>query len=324
MDLVLICAGLAGLVLGSHATVLGARGLARQFHVSELVIGLTVTSVGTSLPEIATNLAAALSSAAGVDASGIAIGNIIGSNLSQITLLLGAAGLVARLTIPRRALRRESAAVFGAMMLSLLASIDGIIARWEGGLLVAAYAVYIAGVIVTERRARRGDAQAAEGDTAACDAPPRRVAWDTLLVLIGLCAVVAAADVLVDHAVGLARVAGLDEAGIGLLVGLGTGLPELAVSLQAIIRGSGALSIGNLLGSNITDPLLSLGLGAAVHPVLVPEVALLFDFPYWVLGTSVALLLLLNHLGLNRKESSILILLYAMFLYLRFAGIAAP
>jgi len=125
IPLLQLALAVVGLAVGSMLVVRGALGIAAIARVRPLVIGLTVTSVGTSLPEIATNLAAALSGRAGVDVSGLAVGNIVGSCLSQITLLLGIAGLVATIRVPPRALRRDSAAVVGALVLMLLFSVDG-------------------------------------------------------------------------------------------------------------------------------------------------------------------------------------------------------
>lgn len=311
-ELFYILAGLVGLWWGSDFAVEAARSIAKKLRVSDLIIGLTITSIGTSLPEISTNVIAGLSTRAGVDASGIAVGNIIGSNLGQITLLLGIAGLMATLTIPRRSLRRDGMMLFMAIVLMYITAVDGFVSRAEGGLLVIAYLGYLLLILDQERlktRNSRHRRKAGGRDYA--------ITRDSIKTLVGLIVVVYSAQLVVEKGVSAALSYGIEESVIGLFVGLGTSIPELTVSIRAIAKHAGELSLGNLIGSNITDPLLSFGLGASIAGVTVPEIVLKFDFPFWMVSTLIALLLLYNHLNLNRKESSILILLYALFMYTR-------
>lgn len=315
-SIAILLLSLGGLVWSADRAVTSARALSARLGVPPLVIGLTVTSIGTSLPEVGTNVAAALSGLRGLDASGIAVGNIVGSNLGQITLLLGLSGLAARLTLPTHSLRRDGAAVLGALGVMFLVSVDGVVRPPEGIALVALYAGYLAFVVRQEvARARAEDL-------------PRAVRTGgstlghTVIVLVGLAAVVGCADLLVGRAVYLGRTLGADEITLGLLVGLGSSLPELTVSLRALRSDDSGLSLGNLLGSNITDPLLSFGVGAAIHPVSVPHRVLAFDFPCWLVATATALLLLSNDRNLDRRESGVLLLLFGLYLYLRLGGAA--
>ena len=140
--MILALLGLAGLVFGSSIAVKGAMNLATRWRVSPMVVGLTITSIGTSIPEIATNLTAAVTSATGTDASGIAMGNIVGSNLSQITLLLGVTAMFATITVPKRALLRDGGMLIVALIAMFLACLDGEVARWEGGVLILLFALY--------------------------------------------------------------------------------------------------------------------------------------------------------------------------------------
>ncbi len=309
-EVFLIILGLFGLTWGSDFAVEAARMMAKKLRVSELTIGLTITSIGTSFPEIFTNVMSAISTRRGLDASGIAVGNIIGSDLAQITLLLGITGFIATLTMPKKALRRDGFMLFIALIFMYLVCVDGIVTMGEGFLLILTYIIYLIYLITQEKIVSTED-----------DGGKRdfNVFWDVSKVVVGLIVIIFAADLLVTNGVLFARDWGFSNSVIGLFVGLGTSLPELSVALRAISKKAGELSLGNLIGSNITDPLLSFGLGALIAPITVSSVVLYFDFVYWLAATSIALLLLYNHLDLNRKESSVLIIVYSLFLYTRLA-----
>jgi cation:H+ antiporter len=312
LEFLLMVVGLVGLGLGSGLVVRGAVLISQRLRISPLVVGLTVTAVGTSIPEIATNVSAAIDVLRGVPASGIAIGNVIGSCLSQITLLLGVAGLAGVLTCPRRSLRRDGGMLVVAMLAMLAACLDGTLDRLEGGALVLVYLAYLVGVVIQERE------EGAIAPEVAAPAPKRGALWWAMGSLaFGLAVVVGSAELAVGSAVTLAQAAGVDNSLLGLGVGLGTGLPELVISVQALRSQAGMLGLGNLLGSNITDPLLSIGLGALVSPLAVPPIALAFDFPAWIAATAVALLLLFNHLDLSWRESCVLLVVFGLFVWVR-------
>lgn len=309
MDAVLLLlTGLVGLAVGADLVVRGALATAARLHLPPLVAGLTITSVGTSLPEIATNIAVGLEVRGGAAVSGLAIGNVVGSCLSQITLLLGAAAMVATLSASPRALKRDGAMLVVALLALLAACLDGELARWEGGLLILAWLLYLFAVLRLD--------MPGEAVVGLVSGSPWR---DGLQLAGGLVLVVLASELVVDKAVILAEALGVSRSLIGLMVGLGTGLPELSVSLKAVREQAGRLSLGNLIGSNITDPLLSAGVGATIAPLAVPEVALRVDFPFWLAATLIAVALLFNHQDLNRRESSVLLVLFVLFAYVRVA-----
>ncbi|MEA3255459.1 MAG: calcium/sodium antiporter [Candidatus Altiarchaeota archaeon] len=307
-EIFFIILGLLGLWWGSDFAVEAARRIAVKLRVSDLIIGLTITSIGTSLPEIATNVMAGF---AEEDASGLAVGNIIGSDLCQITLLLGIVGFMATLTIPKRALKRDGFMLFIALILMYITASDGHVTRGEGILLVFTYIIYLIYLLNQERVLRNNKTKKESGKGS------HTLGIDLIKTFVGLTFVVAGAYLIVENGVSIASRMGITESLIGIFVGLGTSIPELTVSLRAIKQKAGELSLGNLIGSNITDPLLSFGLGASVAGVSVTSSVIHFDFVYWMVATAIALLLLYNHMNLNRKESTVLIILYLLFIYLK-------
>ncbi|RLI88486.1 MAG: hypothetical protein DRO76_00045 [Candidatus Altiarchaeales archaeon] len=310
-EIFFITLGLLGLWFGSDFAVEAARRIAVKLKVSDLIIGLTITSIGTSLPEISTNILAGFSTLAEKDASGIAVGNIIGSDLAQITLLLGIVGFLATLTIPMRSLKRDGFMLFIALILMYITAIDGHVSRGEGVILVLAYIIYLIYLLNQERvlENKKTKSKSEKRDY--------KIGIDLIKTIVGLTVVVVSAYLIVENGVSMALQIGITESVIGIFVGLGTSIPELTVSLRAIKERAGELSLGNLIGSNITDPLLSFGLGASVAGVTISQSVLQFDFVYWMAATTIALFLIYNHMNLNRKESSVLIILYLLFIYLK-------
>jgi cation:H+ antiporter len=304
--------GLLGLWFGSDLAVDAAKKIAAKLGISDLIVGLTIASIGTSLPEIFTNVMAGIKISQGIDplaSSGIAIGNIIGSNLGQITIILGIVGFIATLELTKKSLRRDGLMMLLALFLMYFAAMDGYVSRIEGIFLALVYVLYIIILIKQEKIVSKVRTKS-RGEKSG-------ILINCLLSLVGLIIVIIAADLIISNGINLTKDMHISSSLIGIFVGLGTSLPELSVSIKAVMRKSGRLSLGNLIGSNITDPLFSFGLGASIAGVTVTQEVLQFDFVFWMISTLIALLLLFNHLNINRKESSILILLYAMFIYFR-------
>lgn len=305
---ILLILGIIGLWFGGGIIIPAAKRISERMKISEIVIGLTVVSIGTSIPEIATNITAGYSNLQGVEASGIAIGNIVGSCLSQITLVIGIVGLFATMYITHRSLKRDGFMMIFAILAMTLAAIDLHITQLEGMILVGIYLAYIIYLLKGEKifvKTRRPSAK------------HHKNILDLVLILVGTTIVVIAATLTVNNGVTIAKALGAKEALIGILVGLGTTLPELSISLKAALEKS-KLSIGNLIGSNITDPLLSLGLGASIAGFSVTKETMIFAVPFWLIGSIIALLLLHNHANLNKNESAVLILIFTLFIYLQF------
>lgn len=309
---VLVLLSLGALVFASDAVVHAGRALARHYGVSPLVVGLTITSIGTSLPEVATNVAAGLSGQVGEDASGVAVGNVLGSNIGLLTLLLGITGILAPLTTPARVLERDGRVMVGALLAMGLLSLDGTIGRVDGALLLGAYAAYMAWLV-----AARGEDLADAPDEEPEAFNRRRTAVE---LVGGLLLVLVSANVMVQNGVFIAETVGVPAVLVGLGVGIGTGLPELAVAVRSV-RSDPAMALGNLLGSAITNPLLALGSGALVYPVVVDPEVLRFDWVYTLVCTLIALLLLREDTRLGRHEAGALLMLFVLFAWLRGAVI---
>jgi len=304
-----------------------------------LVIGLTLLAIGSDLPEIATNIGVGIAVREGLNTSGIALGNVLGSSLAQITLVAGIAGLMGKIKIEKRTFLRDGLAVLLTFFLMLTVSIDGYISSFEGILLIVAYIIYllILGHVLSMRMSRevipfffrrlfhRFRGQEALEEIELVEKTPRisrqKVSPIIFLVnltviLIGLALVALGANWVVFHGHALAKILGMDDLLMGLFLGLGTSLPELVISVVAVYDGAAAIGIGNILGSNILDQSLALGSGAAISGFVVNPRVLIFEFPFLFLGTVMTLTMLKDHNDLDRYESVLLILFYCLFLFL--------
>jgi len=281
----LLAVGLALLIGSGEFLVRGSVGFARSVGLSPLFIGLTLVGFGTSAPELVASLIAAFR-----EAPGIAVGNVVGSNIANVVLILGVAALVAPLPVFRQDFHRDALALGLATLVAVGIVLTGNVTRLAGVVLVAMLVTYIFVTYRLERDQPDSEAHRHE-DEAALVAPPTNGAMRHLAVAIAaLVGVVIGAKLLVDAAIVLAAQFGVPEAVIGLtVVAIGTSLPELAVSCIAAYRGQGAVAVGNVVGSNIYNVLGILGATAIVHPLRVPpEIA---DFDIWAMLAAAVLLL---------------------------------
>ena len=272
----LFLAGLGLLLLGAELLVRGASRLALALGLAPVIVGLTVVSIGTSAPEMAISIGGAL---AGTPA--LALGNIVGSNIANVLLILGLVALVAPLVVHRQLVWLDVPIMIAASVLCFVMALDGHIARWEGVVLLACAIGYVVFLI---RLARRHPEQVPDTPSSehAEPAPKPRVIRQVLLMVIGLGMLIAGAQFLVDAATQMAAALGLSALVIGLtVVAVGTSLPEIATSILSVIRGQRDLAVGNIVGSNIFNLLLILGATALVAAGGVPisTSALRFDLP---------------------------------------------
>ncbi len=295
-------AGLLLLVLGGHALVGGASALAARLGVSPLVVGLTVVAWGTSAPELAVSLGAALRGQ-----GDIALGNVVGSNIFNILGVLGLSALVAPLAVSRRLVRLDVPILIALSAAVYVFGLDGRVSTVEGALLVAAGAAYTVFAVRTSR-----------GEAPPVPAPPGApaLAGGAARVVAGLALLALGAHWLVESAVALARGLGISELVIGLtIVAAGTSLPEVAASVVAAWRGERDIAVGNAVGSNIFNILSVLGLTAAVSRAGVPvaPAALAFDIPVMVAVAVACLPLFFTGLRIGRGEGALLVGYYAAY-----------
>lgn len=318
LAIALVVLGLALLTAGGEALVRGATVVARVAGVSPAVIGLTVVAMGTSLPELTVSVLAA--SRGEPD---LAVANVVGSNIFNVTGILGITALVSVLPVHGAAVRLEWPFMFAASVGALLAMWNGTIGRAEGAVGLVALAVFTAYVVHIARREVKGAerdqiaAVAAEHDIpgSAAGAPQLRRALG--LLAVGLVLLVLGGRWLVDGAIGIARLAGLTERVIGLtVVAAGTGAPELATSLVAARRGRTDVAVANMIGSSIFNLLGILGFAAVLTPLPVAP-ALVATDGWWMVGTTLVLLpLLRSGMRLTRVEGALLVAIYVAYVAL--------
>ena len=295
-ELALFLAGLAILVWGASRAVTAAADLALHYGVSAFFIGVTVISVGTSVPEMTTSVYAAL-----YGAGDLVVGNIVGSETSQITLALGVVAILAPFAARRRQTLIYGGAMVLAMVIMMLTLEDGVIGRSEGFLMMLAYAAFVHDMYTS-----RGGEEITE-EVVESEPPRQTVPW----ILLGLALTAVGGHLLVTNGVALARIVGVPEFLIGLLTGLGTTLPEITVAGIAATHGRQGISVGALLGSNITDPVFSLGVGALVADVTVGNAAAASASMQYMLAVSLVVLgILYWREGAGRPEGAVCVLLY--------------
>lgn len=272
----LFALGLAALLVGAELLVRGASKLALAIGLSPLVIGLTVVAIGTSSPEIAIGVGGALRGN-----TDLALGNIVGSNIANVLLILGLIALFTPLVVARQLVRIDVPIMIAVSLLTLWLAWDGNIGRIDGLLLSAGAAIYIGFLI---RLARNTPDHAPEPARPKAEDKPR-VPLQLVFIVAGLALLVWGADQLVDAATGLARDWGLSELVIGLtIIAVGTSLPEIATCVLAAVRGQSDLAVGNIVGTSIFNLLLVLGLMSVVAPEGVPvsSAMLRFDLPVMI------------------------------------------
>lgn len=269
MVYLLAAVGLVLLFIGGEFLVRGSVGVARKLGLSEMLIGLTLVGFGTSVPELVTSLQAVSDGAVGV-----AVGNVVGSNIANVLLIIGLAALISPILTQPRAIARDFMVMIAAtVVFILLAYFDGF-SRLTGILLVGALLIYVVGSVIADKRsmAQNGAAAALHEDEASALAAPSSLAISLLIAIAGMVGVVFGAKLLVENAVIIATRAGLSEAVIGLsLVAVGTSLPELATSVVAAMRGKQDVAVGNVIGSNIFNLFGILGVTAIVSPFSVTD-----------------------------------------------------
>lgn len=304
MTYILLAIGLVLLALGGNTLVDGAVCLARRMGVSPLLIGLTLVGFGTSTPELVSSLVAVFQ-----HSDGIAVGNVVGSNIANILLVLGAAALIAPVRVDAKSFARDGAFLSAATLLLVSSIFMGQIGRALAMVLVATLVVYLVYSYISDKR------QHAKNTTPAEQTENKNIPmwWALIKTFGGIALTILGARMLVDNATILARNWGVSEAVIGLtIVAVGTSLPELATSVISSLRRQNDVAFGNVVGSNIYNALFILGVTALFAPIAIPA-GLTMDAMLMLVVTAVLIAIALLRGGFSRGIGLLFLVVYAAY-----------
>ena len=300
LDIVFIVLGVWCVLKGADYLTEGAAAVARRMHIPEMIIGLTIVAAGTSAPELFVSVVSALKGT-----SDLAVGNVVGSNIMNTMLIVGVAAMVAPMTISKTTVKKDLPFTVGASMLLLFLAFDHFLGHDGGFLLLAAFALFMAYSIYR-----------ASGSEEQEDAPKEQLSAfkNTCYVLGGLLLLIVGSNVFVDHASNLALQMGVSEGVVGLtVVAGGTSLPELATTVVAARKGQSALAIGNVIGSNVFNILLILGLTATIHPLQIEGITTI-DMAVMLLSVTFVWLFAFTRFKVERWEGFVLLVGYLAYL----------
>jgi cation:H+ antiporter len=311
LDLVKIIGGLALLYYGGNYLVTGSVRLARVLKISPFIIGATVIAFGTSAPELAVAILASLKGT-----SELAMGNVIGSNIANIGLVLGLTALIAKISISSNRLKREYPPFLFASLLILVIAWNLQINRYEG-----IFMFCLLGLYIWRSFSHKEDFEEEQEDEVTLFAG-KGSPFQVLLIIVGLGFLIGGAQFLVSGGVAVARNFGISEWFIGItIVAIGTSLPEIVSSIIAAKRGQGEMAIGNIFGSNIFNILMVLGLTSIIHPLQIKEPI----HPDLLIATAITLLLLVliryGNYSLGKINGMVLLLVYCIYIGLKGIGI---
>ena len=306
--------GLVLLIFGADALVRGAVALALRIGVSPMMAGLVIVGFGTSTPEMLTSVRAALAGS-----PGIAIGNVVGSNIANILLILGLTSLIRPIACDTAALRRDGAVMAAAAVACTVLAVSGSATRPIGAVFTAALLAYVAFSYVVDRRRASAAAEMHSGEINLAEPGPASIPIAFAMTTGGLIATVVGANLLVDGSIAIARLAGVPETVIGLtLVAVGTSVPELVTSIVAALRGANEIAFGNIVGSNIFNVFGVLGVTAVISPIEIPVTIVELDIWVMLAATAALLLFAATDRTLSRIEGGVFFGAYAAYLLMLF------
>lgn len=306
VQIVWFVVGLGILSFGADLLVKNSSLLARSFGVKPIIVGLTLVAFGTSAPEFGVSFMAALTKS-----KPIAIGNIVGSNIANIGLILGLTSLIRPLKVEPKTLRREVPWVLGAAALLWLLSLDGKIGRVDGIVLLGLFALFL---FYCFRASVSGTL-----DTDGVSTGTHKRLKRTVLTVLGLGLLFGGGALLVRSAVNIAQTIGVSELVIGLtIVSVGTSLPELATTMAAVLRRESSIGVGNIIGSNVFNTCWVIGCVVLVTTLSVESISLRLDMPFMVIMSFLLFPFFKTGLRINRKEGCLLLLLYGLYVANRF------
>lgn len=315
VNILMLCIGLAVLVISADKFVYGASAFARNLGLPPMLIGLTIVAMGSSAPEM---FVAATASMEGMNDT--AIGNVLGSNIANITLILGITALLGAISVSSKTLKREVPLMLAATVLAGYLIHDGFLTRVEGIILVVAFLLVMGGFIYQALNNKETDALDVEIDS---EIPKDVPTFNAIMwIIVGIVFLPLSAGWMVDGAVGIAKIYGLSDLVIGLtIIAVGTSLPELAACIAGVLKKEHDLAIGNIVGSNLFNILAVLAIPGLISPGEVDATAVNRDF-YMVLGTSAALAVLVLSSGAKRQltpwHGVLLLLIFVAYQYVVF------
>ncbi|PIY60309.1 hypothetical protein COY95_02430 [Candidatus Woesearchaeota archaeon CG_4_10_14_0_8_um_filter_47_5] len=298
LSFILLVLGLFVVWYGAGLVIKACTRTTKEIGIHDSFVGLTVLSIGTSLPEISTHIKSSINILRGIESSGIAVGTNIGSNIIQITFIMGLIAFLVRIHATKKVLKGDYVVMLGSILLLWLFSLDGVLSRFEGILLVGLYLLYLYHL---------GDEEHILSKFAH---PYHKVHWmqNLCIFFVGVVLLIVGADLVVDKGILLSIEWGVRETLIGtMLIGVGTALPELTTSIRAVLSKAEGMSVGTLIGSNITNPMFAVGIGAIISGYTVDRSLIIFDMPFWFIISLVGLLLFWKHQELTRKGAMIMI-----------------
>lgn len=300
IDIVIIVIGVFCVLKGADFLTEGAAALARRVNIPEIVIGLTIVAAGTSAPELFVSLVSALKGT-----PDLAVGNVVGSNTMNCMLIVGCAAMVAPMTISRSTVKKDIPFAVGASILLMLLALNNFLGRFDGILLLAGFVSFM---VYSLRQAKNG-----QGD--ATTEEKQQNPWlSVLYIVLGLIGLVIGSNLFVDHASSLALALGISEGVVGLtVVAGGTSLPELATSVVAARKGQSAIAIGNVIGSNVFNILLILGLTATISPLQIEGITTI-DMAVMLLSVILVWLFSRTRYTVERWEGGLLLVIYIGYL----------
>ena len=322
VDIIKVLVGLVGLYYGGDWLVEGASRIAKSFGVSALIIGLTIVAMGTSAPELLVSVTSAFQGE-----SDLALGNVIGSNIANIGLILGIVGIITPIFVQKELVRREIPIMIGVTLFATLLIFDGNLNRLDGLILMFGFIAfntlfyYIARSQHKEHEVEEAlhedDPDYHDDD----DEDEYDIPREFMRVMIGIALLVVGANLMVDGAVNVATALGVSQLVIGItMVAFGTSLPELATSITAALNGESDIAVGNVIGSNVANLLMVLGATSFVNPINVGDNILsVIEFPIMI-GFSLLLYPFARNQVLSRRESAIFLGAYFAFILYSFAG----
>lgn len=308
MNLLFLLVGLVLLILGGNWLLKSAVGFSLRLNIPKIVIGMTVVSLATSAPELIVSVKAALAGHAD-----IAFGNVIGSNIANLGLVLAITIIISTISVKKAFYKTDwPVMMISSVMLYGFIAFDGVLQRYEGIILVSSLLIFLVYLLKFQKKPAVVD-EMPEDDV---ELPLYK---DILFLVIGGISLWGGSELLIDGAVGMAKNFNVSERIIGItVISIGTSIPELAASVIAVLKKEKAISLGNLIGSNVFNILAVLGLTSIITPITVTDQRLLSSDIFWMLGISF-LILLLNfvpvRMKLSWKEGLILLFLYFMFIY---------